>query len=159
PPLERKGPVKKKPETPTLDPQHPALSESRPHFVDNRDGNTLDAALIAHLQTLRAGQTFPWGLSIASAFFDVPGFQLVADALEQVARVRLLLGADPLPEAPRRPPIPGEPGEPRRSRGLLAAALRQLDDGLRQARDLLPFDEASDRAVVRLLDLLKKGTI
>src|SRR5437870_3174852 len=108
--------MKNKPETLVLDPRHPALSENRPYFVDNRDGNTLDVALVRHLAALRAGQTFPWGFSIASAFFDVPGFQQVADALEQVGTVRLLLGADPLPEAARRFPRPGEPSEPRRSR-------------------------------------------
>jgi hypothetical protein len=99
------------------------------------------------------------GLSIASAFFDVPGFRLVADALEHMGQVRLLLGADPLPEAVRRIPEPGDPPEPRRSRLRLAEALHQLDLGLRHARDLLPFDLESDRSVRRLLDLLEKGKL
>ena len=103
--------MKKKPDAPPLDLRHPALSESRPHFVDNRNGNTLDVAFIQHLQALRAGNMLPWGVSIASAFFDVPGFQRVAEALEQVGQIRLLLGADPLPEAIRGIPRPGEPRE------------------------------------------------
>lgn len=151
--------MKKKPITAALDPQHPALSVDRPHFVDNRNGNTLDVALIQHLQALRASQMIPWGVSIASAFFDVPGFQRVADALEQVGTVHLLLGADPPPEALRRAPVPGEPPEPKRSRLRLAEALRQLDQGLRHARDLLPFDLDSDRAVRRLLDFLEQGKL
>jgi hypothetical protein len=151
--------VKKKPDTPTLDPQHPALSAERPHFVDNRDGNTLDVALIRHLQAIQANQMLPWGLSIASAFFDVPGFQRVADALKQVGQVRLLLGADPLPEAIRRTPQPGEPPGPRRSRLRLKEALHELDEGLRYARDLLPFDAETDAAVRRLLDFLENGKI
>jgi superfamily II DNA/RNA helicase len=150
--------VKHKP-APALDPRHPALSEDRPHFVDNRDGNTLDVALVRHLAALRAGQTFPWGLSIASAFFDVPGFRLVADALKHAGTVRLLLGADPLPEAARPVPEPGAPPEPRRARQRLAEALRQLDDGLRRARDLLPFDPEADAAVRRLLALLEEGKL
>ncbi len=151
--------MKKTPDIPELDPRHPALSEDRPHFVDNRDGNTLDRALVQHMQALRANQMFPWGLSIASAFFDIPGFQLIADTLEQVGRVRLLLGPDPVPEASRRPPQPGDLPEPRRTALRLAAALRTLDDGLRTARDLLPFDAATDQAVRRLLDLLAVGKL
>src|SRR5262249_30917933 len=108
---------------------------------------------------LRAKQMFPWGVSIASAFFDVPGLQRVHDALAQVGKVRLLLGADPLPEAVRRIPQPGEPPEPRRSRLRLAEALRQLDAGLRHARDMPPFDAETARAVRRLLDLLDKGKL
>src|SRR5581483_10593405 len=153
-PLERKGAVKKKPVTPELDPRHPALSETRPHFVDNRDGNTLDVALVRHLQALRQAQTLPWGISIASAFFDVPGFRLVADALEHVGQVRLLLGADPLPEAARPVPMPGDPPAGRRARQQLAEALRGLEAGLARARDLLPFDLETARAVRRLLDFL-----
>jgi hypothetical protein len=151
--------MKKQAAAPPLDPRHPALSETRPHFVDNRNGNTLDVALVRHLHALRAGQTMIWSVSIASAFFDVPGFQRIADTLEQVGRVRLLLGADPIPEAARRASKPGEPPEPRRSRQRLVGALRQLEEGLRQARDLLPFDPESDRAVGRLLDLLDKGKL
>src|ERR1022692_1648913 len=108
--------MKKKPEPPPLDPKHPALSESRPHFIDNRDGNTLDVALVHHMEALRANQMLGWGINILSAFFDVPGYQRVADSLDQVGLVRLLLGADPLPEANQRAPVPGTPGEPRRSR-------------------------------------------
>jgi hypothetical protein len=151
--------VKKEPDRPTLDRYHPALSAERPHFVDNQNGNTLDVALVRHLQALRAGQSLPWGVSVASAFFDVPGFERIADALEHVGTVHLLLGADPPPEAMRRARVPGEPPEPRRSRLRLAEALRELDDGLRHARDLLPFDAASDRAVRRLLDMLESGKL
>jgi hypothetical protein len=151
--------VKHKHAAPALDPRHPALSEDRPHFVDNRDSNTLDVALVRHLAALRAGQTFPWGLSIASAFFDVPGFGLVAEAMEHVGTVRLLLGADPLPEAARPVPEPDAPPEPRRSRQRLNEALCQLDAGLRRARDLLPFDPEADEAVRRLLALLDEGKL
>ena len=36
-----------------MDPRHPALSPTRPLFIDNRDGNTLDKAIAEYLRTLR----------------------------------------------------------------------------------------------------------
>jgi hypothetical protein len=59
--------VKKKPDAPLLDLHHPALSEARPHFIDNRDGNTLDVALVRHLEA-RFGE-------IRGRFGDIPVFQ------------------------------------------------------------------------------------
>jgi hypothetical protein len=149
--------VKQKPQPPAIDPQHPALSGARPLFVDNRDGNTLAQALRGHLGALLGGQTLPWGLSIASGFFDVPGFDLLADDLERLGTVRLLLGAEARPEAARRAPFPGDPPEPEYTRRQVAEALRQLDEGLAYARDRLPFNPDADRAVRRLLDCLGSG--
>jgi hypothetical protein len=137
-----------------IDPQHPALSPTRPLFIDNRDRNTLDRAIAEHLRTLRREMALPWEVCVASAFFTVPGFNLLADELEQVGHVRLLLGAEPRSEATLPPRQPGDPPEPEFTRRQVGAALKQLDDGLRRARDLLPFDEATDAALRRMLELL-----
>ena len=56
-------------------------------------------AIQQHLQALRQDQAMLSGVSIASAFFNVPGFNVIADELEQVGKVQLLLGAEPGPEA------------------------------------------------------------
>jgi len=137
-----------------IDPRHPALSPTRPLFIDNRDGNTLDRAIADHLRTLRREMALPWEVCIATAFFNVPGFNLLADELEQVAHVRLLLGAEPRPEAVAPQRRPGDPTEPEFTRRQVTAALKDLDGGLAQARDLLPFDEATDAALRRLLAML-----
>lgn len=68
-------------QTPLLDPSHAALSADRPLFVDNRDGNKLDLAICRHLQSMRRERRMLWELPIASAFFDVPGFDLIATEL------------------------------------------------------------------------------
>ncbi len=149
----------KKPAVAPIDPHHPALSAERPLFIDNRDNNTLDRALSRHLRALRQAETIPWGLSIATAFFDVPGFRLLADDLEHLAKVRLLLGAEPLPEAAWPVRRPGDPPEPEFTRRQVAEALRQQEVGLRARRDLLPFDAETDQAVRRLLDALHSGKI
>lgn len=137
-----------------IDPGHPALSPTRPLFIDNRDGNTLDRALVQHLQTLRSETALPWEVCVATAFFTVPGFNLLADELGNMGHVRLMLGADPLPEAARQPRRPGDPNEPAFTRKLVGEALKNLDAGLARARDLLPFDEPTDAAVRRLLTML-----
>jgi len=146
--------VSRKRASESLDSTHPALSSTRPLFIDNRDGNTLDRAIAQHLAALRRESALPWEVCIATAFFNVPGFNLLADELEQVAHVRLLLGAEPTPEAvaPIRRPV--DPNEPEFTRRQVATALKNLDKGMAQARDLLPFDEATDAAVRRLLAML-----
>jgi hypothetical protein len=48
------------------------LSPTRPLFIDNRDGNTLDRAIADHLRTLRREMALPWEVCIATAFFNVP---------------------------------------------------------------------------------------
>ena len=144
----------------TLDPAHSALSEHRPRFIDNRDGNTLDRALSRHLRALRDESALPWEVCIASAFFNVSGFNLLVDDLERVGKVRLLLGAEPRPEAEQRPRQPGDPTEPAWTHQQVRDRLTTLDDGLRRERDLLPFDQDMDRAVRRLLGLLEpRGSI
>ena len=138
---------------------HPALSATRPLFVDNRDGNTMARALRDHLAALGQEQALPFGLDIATAFFNVPGFNLLADGLEHVGAVRLLLGAEPMPEAAQRVRRPGDPPEPTFTRQRVAEALDQLDSGLKHDRDLLPFDRDTDAAIRRLLTMLHAGKI
>lgn len=79
----------------------PALTsapDGRPHFVDNRDGNTLDAALRAYLRASREGQQQCVFADVATAYFNLPGFDLLAEEFGKVAQLRLLLGAEPRPE-------------------------------------------------------------
>ena len=150
---------KPQPPEPPPDPKHPSLSAERPLFIDNRDGNTLDVAICRHLAALRQRQSLAYGFSAAASFFDVPGFRLLADDLEHAGKVRLLLGAEPTPEASVRPPRPGDPPEPAFTRRRVAEALAQLDDGLRAARDRLPFDDEAARTVERLLEWLHSGKV
>lgn len=145
---------------PAPDLQHPALSESRPLYINNQGGNTLARALARHMEALRQQQgVLPLGLSIASGFFDLAGFNLLADDLEHVGKVRLLLGAEPLPEAAWRPPGLSDPSEPDFTRAQVGAGLAHLDEGLRFGRDQLPFDARTDAAVRRLLDWLGTGKV
>ena len=142
-----------------IDKSHPALSEIRPWFVDNQNGNTLASAIKNHLQALRIERPLMLNMSIATAFFTVPGFRLLADELEQLNGVQLLLGAEPLPESMTINREPGDPQEPDLTRNRVADSLNDQRAGLELARNLLPFDEDSDRAIRKLLELIHAGKI
>ena len=138
----------------------PALTpapDGRPHFVDNRDGNTLDAALRAYLRALREGQQQFVFADVATAYFNLPGFDLLAEEFGKVAQLRLLLGAEPRPEPQWPEPQPGESRDEAFTRRLVDESLRELDAALLRGRDLLPFDLETDASIRRLLDLLRSG--
>jgi len=128
--------------------------DPRPFFVDNRNGVTLDQALRSYLNALQQDRGMFISMDIATAFFNVAGFNLLANDLANLQRVRLLLGAEPRPEAERPTPQPGDPPEPQFTKKLVEDGLHQLDLGLAQSRDFLPFDAETDASIRRLLDLL-----
>lgn len=135
------------------------LNPFKPVFVDNRDGNTLARAITTHLEALRRAGRTPAELCVASCYFNPQGLELLSRETQHVPRIRLLLGADPTPEAllPKRTPY--DPAEPDFTRRRVGEALAQLKDGLRRDRDLLPFDLQEDRAIRTLLDFLRSGQI
>ncbi len=131
----------------------------QPEFVDNRDGNTLEAALGARLEWLAAHLVQPTDVAIASGYFNPEGFGRVADALEGVGRVRLLLGAEPVPPPARPEWHLGDPRGARFESRLLQNALDLTEAGLLRDRDALAFAPATDRAIQRLLEFLKSGKL
>ncbi len=132
---------------------------ARPLFIDNREGNTLARAITAHLATLRRAGLIPAELCVASCYFNPQGLELIAGEVRHVPRVRLLLGADPTPEAflPQRTPY--DPTEPEFTHRRVSQGLARLERGLRQDRDLLPFSLEEDRAIRHLLEFLRSGHI
>lgn len=142
-----------------IDPKNPALSSERPLFIDNRDGNTLDRAVARHLHALRQEQALPGELCIATAFFNVSGFNLIEPQINHLPHVRLLLGVEPTPESTRPDRRPGDPTEPEFTRRQVLSAIHQLDNGLAHARNLLPFDQDTDGAIRKMLGHLHSGKV
>jgi len=132
---------------------------ARPLFIDNRDGNTLARAITTHLAALRREGKTPAELCVASCYFNPQGLELIAGEARHVPRIRLLLGADPAPEATALRRTPYDPTEPEFTRRRVRQGLVQLEHGLRRERDLLPFDLEEDRAIRSLLDFLRSGRI
>lgn len=122
----------------------------RRSFIDNRDGNTVAAAIAAAAAYYGHARE----IAIASGYFDLGGFLAVADALEAAPAVRILLGTEPEPPRPRRVVLPGLPPAAR-PLGEQLAGLRQA---LAADRDLAPFSPRTDADLRRLLAFLERPT-
>lgn len=124
------------------------VTGERREFVDNRSGNTVADAICqaaAYFGNTRE-------ISIATGYFNLGGFAVIADALEAAPAVRILLGSEPEPPRPRRTVLPGSPP----ARPVLRERLVELRASLEADRDLLPFDPDSAKVVERLLRFLER---
>ena len=131
---------------------------SKPEFVDNRELG-LATALCAHMDWLEKTYAQPLELCVATGYFNPEGFSLLADRLEKLKNVRLLLGAEPVPPPARPVRMPGEPSGARFEQKLVNKALTLQEQGLERDRNLLEFSQATDKAVRRLLEFLESGRI
>jgi hypothetical protein len=131
---------------------------SKPEFVDNRELD-LATALCGHMDWLEKTYVQPLELCVATGYFNPEGFSLLAERLEKLKNVRLLLGAEPVPPPARPVRMPGEPSGARFEQKLVNKALTLQQQGLERDRNLLEFSQATDRAVRRLLDFLASGRI
>ena len=81
----------------------------RPQFVDNRDGNTLTAAINEYLDGLGADLVESPNLDVVTGYFNPRGYFSVREGLEEVGDVRLLIGAQPNEEDREQWRKPGDP--------------------------------------------------
>jgi hypothetical protein len=133
-------------------------------FIDNRDGNTLAAAigdLLTHGMPRGNGGAaergpVPGQLDIATAFFSPAGFAAISERLGELERLRLIVGAEPPSEA--RPPQ-REPGTPHAlfERNLLHKGLSDLEEGLREERNRFPFTRGGRASLKKLIEVLQSG--
>ncbi|RAY12987.1 helicase [Actinomadura craniellae] len=98
------------------------------------------------------------GVSIASAYFNPGGFGLLADELERLGPVQLLLGADPDRQQRGVRPLSAGLGA-HAERNQVRQALEGHHRRLEQDRDLLGFTIEADRAARRLVDWLRSGNV
>lgn len=131
----------------------------QPEFVDNLDGNTLVEALRARLEYLLRTLREPVEVSVATGYFNPQGFGLLSDLLAEAGRVRLLLGAEPLPPAAVPDRRLGDPRGDRYEVKLTREVLNKSDEKLRQDRDHLPFERRTLEAIRGLLAFLESGEI
>ncbi len=135
----------------------------RPEFIDNREGNTLGAALARLLGGSDEGVAEtatgrPADVAIASAFFTPTGLVNIAPHLDGINRVRLLFGVEAPRDAELRRPELGESPERFEAR-LLREGLRELETAAREARDRFPFTRQGIDALRRLIVRLRSQNV
>ena len=130
----------------------------KPEFVDNQELK-LVVALKAHLDWLHETYRDPVQVSIATGYFNPEGFALVADELQRLSGVRLLLGAEPIPPPAQPLRMPGDPPPDRFEARQVAEALQKNTEGLERDRNLMEFSPKTDTAIHRLLEFLASGKI
>ncbi|MBI4541102.1 MAG: helicase [Gemmatimonadetes bacterium] len=132
----------------------PQFATNRPGVPGERVANAL-RALLTHLLELWKE---PFELAISTAYFNPEGYDLIADELEQVGSVRLLLGAEPRgSERTIRHLSPDDLPE-RAEPARLWAALTGHYRSMLQDRDLLGFELAADCRAQRLVGWLRSGS-
>ena len=109
----------------------------------------------AYLGLLRTTLINPYDLAIATAYFNLGGYQLLADELDHPARVRILLGAEP-PEPERRL---RSLSEPRTQRQQIRRALEGHAQDLRADSDLLGFTLEVSKGAERLIEWLRSDRV
>lgn len=128
---------------------------NKPELAVNRDGQTVAQALNGFITHAATGFVGGASVDIATAYFNVGGYSLLADALDEASGVRLLLGAEPQPPENRRRALRTEPVHPARAaRARMRSALANQEQLLRFERDHLGFTRQSHTAARRLMDWL-----
>ena len=132
----------------------------KPEFAVNRDGQTVSEALSGFISHAATGFVGGASLDIVTAYFNVGGYALLADSLDQVTGVRLLLGAEPSPpENPRRA-LRSESVHPQRAaHSRLRRALDSHEQNLIIERDHLGFTQEVNAATRRLVEWLRSDKV
>ena len=135
-------------------------ADPKPELATNRAGRTVAEALNGYITHAATGFVGGARLDIASAYFNVGGYSLLADSLDHLTGARLLLGAEPTPPESRPRALGDESARPERA---TAARLRRALEGherdLTTDRDLLGFSVETDAAVRRLVGWLRGGKV
>ena len=135
---------------------------TKPEIATNRAGGTVAEAVNGFIEYAAAatGALGPTRLDIATAYFNAGGYSLLADALDQVPAVRMLLGAEPSPPEQRPRRLDEEPASPQRAeRARLRRALETQQGDLLVDRNLLGFTREADASARRLVAWLRSGRV
>jgi SNF2 family DNA or RNA helicase len=131
----------------------------RPQFVDNRSGNTLATAINGYLEEIDDRLADDPNLDVVTGYFNPRGYFSVADGLEHVDQVRLLIGAQPEYEGTERWRQPGEPLDEEYDQKRINDALQRLDQNLEQDRNLLGFSREMDENLQDLVEFLNSDRV
>lgn len=124
--------------------------EQLPAFATNNPSMTVAAEINKMYRIIRSKLAVTPAAAIATAYINPAGFALLADELEQVPRVRLLLGAEPQEDIVRA--IAGE------DEGVIeriAAAVAEHDAWMKAERDTMGFERLASRNAQHMVEWLR----
>lgn len=128
---------------------------SKPEFLTNRPGELVADGIRGYLSFLRENRKHPYELAIATAYFNLGGYQLLADELDHPQSIRILLGAEP--------PVPERQvrglNEERGERSRLKTALVESEGALRSDPELLGFNLEAAQGAHRLIGWLRSERV
>lgn len=127
------------------------MTDQLPVFATNRIAPpmTVREEVRRLFRVNREALSVPPSAAIATAYVNPAGFLLLADELEKLPRIRILLGADPLPD----PLLPVDPDATLQKR--LDSALTDHVRWLKAERDALGFEVKATQSAKRLVAWLR----
>jgi hypothetical protein len=127
------------------------MTDQLPVFATNRIAPpmTVREEVRRLFRVNREALAVPPSAAIATAYVNPAGFLLLADELEKLPRIRILLGADPLPD----PLLPVDADATLQKR--LDAALTDHVRWLKAERDALGFEQEATESAQRLVAWLR----
>jgi superfamily II DNA or RNA helicase len=129
----------------------------KPELLTNRPGEQVAEGLRNYLAYLRESWKEPCELAVATAYFNLGGYSLLADELDHPARVRILLGAEP-PD-PERRVRRLEDGRDRSERQRVHRALENHERDLELDAYLLGFTLEAAQNAERLVAWLRSERV
>jgi len=133
---------------------------AKPELAVNQDGATVADALNGFIGHAAEGLAHDVRLDIATAYFNVGGYSLIADSLDKLHSVRLLVGAEPGPPERRARALRSEPVNARRTElRRVGDLLASHEEALAVDRDLLGFTHQADASARRLVEWLRSGRV
>ncbi|WP_447925566.1 helicase-related protein [Georgenia muralis] len=139
-----------------------STSVERPEFATNRtvgEKERVADAIIKMIENGSEGRVEPTAVDIATAYFNVGGFNLLAPALEAAGPVRLLLGAEPTDFELRSTITPLSVLGARKGNPRLREALVGHEYALEEDRNLIGITWEGDKSVQRLLTWLDEHDV
>lgn len=127
------------------------MTEQLPVFATNRIAPpmTVREEVRRLFRVNREALAVPPSAAIATAYINPAGFLMLADELEKLPRIRILLGADPVPD----PLLPVDADATMQKR--LDAALTDHVRWLKAERDALGFELRATQSAQRLVEWLR----
>lgn len=124
--------------------------EQLPAFATNNESMTVAAEINKMYRIIRSKLAVTPAAAIATAYINPAGFALLAEELEQVPYVRLLLGAEPQEDIVRAIAVEDEGVAER-----VSAALAEHDAWMRAERDTMGFERRASRNARQMVDWLR----